>query len=186
MAIENSTKNSRTTSWNHLRFFGVYSSKVRVAPAQWVELEVPLKKAVGSGAVILADDREANKTWCVDWQELFLYLTSQLLQDKHTWTHRPGPEERDVCTLPLTKFILSLPGWIRAANRGIGDIRTACLFPLVKSKCFLDSGVRRCCKVGHSCMRRVIDCSSVPHKMAQCCSGNPNCSSPWWTRVRNF
>ena len=27
-------------------------------------------------------------------------------------------------------------------------------------------GVRRCCKVGHSCMGRVIGCSSVPHKMA--------------------
>ena len=50
--------------------------------------------------------------------------------------------------------------------RGTGDFRPACLLPLVKSTCFLDSGVRRCFKVGQSCMRRVIDCSSIPHKLA--------------------
>ena len=91
----------------------------------------------------------------------FLYLTSQLLQDRHTWTFRHGIQERDVCTLLLTNSMLGLPCWIRAGHQGVGDVRPACLFPLVKSKCFLDSGVRRCCKVGHSCMRRVIDCSSV-------------------------
>ena len=98
----------------------------------------------------------------------FLYLTSQLLQDKQTWTHRPGLQERDVCTLLLTKSILGLLDWLRAGYRGLGDIRHAWLFPLVKSKCSLDSGVRRCCKSGHPCMRRVIDCSSVSHKMAWC------------------
>ena len=140
--------------------------QVRAPPSPWAELKVPLEAAVRDGDVILADDREANKAWCEDRQELFLHLTSQLLQDKHTWTHRPGLQERDVCTLLLTKSILGLPGWIRAGYRGVGDIRPACLFPLVKSKCFLESGVRRCCKVGQSCMRRVIDCSSIPHKMA--------------------
>ena len=72
----------------------------------------------------------------------------------------------DVCTLLLTKSILGLPKWIRAGYQGVGDVRPACLFPLVKSKCILDSGVRRCYKAGHSCMKRVIDCSSVLHKMA--------------------
>ena len=110
-----------------------------------------------------ADDREANKAWCVDRQELFLYLTSQLLQDKHPWTLRPGLQERDVLH---SSSILGLPGWIRAGYLSVGDIRPACLFPLVTSKCFLDSGFRRCCKAAHSCMRRVIDCSPVPHKMA--------------------
>ena len=126
----------------------------------WAELEVPLEAAVRDGDVFLADDREAKKAWCVDRQELLLCLTSQLLQDKHTWTHRPALQE----TLLLTKSILGLPGWIRAGYRGVGDIRPACLFPSVKSKCFLDYGVW-CCKVGHSCMGRVIACS-VPHKMA--------------------
>ena len=140
--------------------------QVRAPPAQWAELEVPLRAALRHSDVLLADDREANKAWCVDRKELFLYLTSQLLQDMHTWTFRPGLQEKDVCALLLTKSILGLPNWIRAGYKGVGDVRPACLFPLVKSKCFLDSGVRRCCKVGHSCVRRVIDCSSLPHKMA--------------------
>ena len=48
--------------------------------------------------------------------------------------------------------------------------------------------VRRCCRVGHSCMRRVIGLllSSSQDGLAQRCSGNPNGSTPWWTRVRNF
>ena len=61
------------------------------------------------------------------------------------------------------------PSWLDTCSTKIGDVRPACMFPLVKSKCFLDSGVHRCCKVGHSCRRRVIDCSSVPHKMAWRC-----------------
>ena len=85
----------------------------------WAELEVPLEAAVRDGDVFLADDREAKKAWCVDRQELFLCLTSELLQDKHTWTHRTAFQERDVCTLLLTKSILGLPGWIRAGYRGL-------------------------------------------------------------------
>ena len=96
-------------------------------------------------------------------------VTLQLLQDKHTWTFLPGLQERDVCTLLLTKSILGLPNWIRAGYKGVGDLRPASMFPLVKSKCFLDSGFRRCCKGGHSCTRRVVDCSSVPHEMAWRC-----------------
>ena len=69
----------------------------------------------------------------------------------------PGLQERSVCTLLLTKSVLGFPDWIRCGCRGVGDIRPACLLPLVKSKCFLDFWVRR---------RRVMDCSSIPHKMA--------------------
>ena len=155
---------TRIPQRTHGTMCGILDSihQVRAPPPQWAELEA----AVRTRDVLLADDREANKACCVDRQELFLYLTSQLLQDKHTWTLWPGFQERDVCTLLLTKSILGLPDWIRSGYRGVGDIRPACLFPLVKSKCFLDSGVRWCCKSGHSCVRRVIGCSSILHKMA--------------------
>ena len=69
--------------------------QVRAPPPQWAELEVPLEAAARDGDVLLADDRETNKAWRVDRQELFLYITWQLLQDKHTWTQRPGLQERD-------------------------------------------------------------------------------------------
>ena len=59
------------------------------------------------------------------------------------------------------KSTLGLPSWVRAGYKGIGDIGLACLFALVMSKCFLDSGLRWCGKTGLSCMRRVVDCSSI-------------------------
>ena len=77
-------------------------------------------------------------------------VVRQTKLDTPTWTSR----KRCLCTFFLTKSILGLPDWIRSGHRGVGDIRPACLFLLVRSKCFLDSRVRRCCKVGHSCMRR--------------------------------
>ena len=125
------------------------------------ELEVPLEAAVRSGAAIHADDREANKAWCVDRQELFLYLTSQLLQDRYSWTDWLGLQESNVCTLLLTKSI-----WVCLTGYGLGTegletfVLRACS-PWSNTSGFLDSGVRRCCKVGHSCMRRVIGCSSA-------------------------
>ena len=82
------------------------------------------------------DVREANKARCVDRQELFLYLTSQLLQDKHTWTYRSGLQERDVWVLHSWAHLV-----------------------------------------------RVIDCSSVPLKMAWRCSGDPHSIATWWTGV---
>ena len=59
--------------------------KLGAPPSQWAVLDVPLRAAVRNGDVLLADDREAKKAWCVDRQELILYLTLQVLQDKHTW-----------------------------------------------------------------------------------------------------
>ena len=106
----------RTHTQLHGTMCGILESihQVRAPPTQWAELEVPLRAAVRNGDVLLADDLEANKAWCVDRQELFLYLTSQLLQDKHTWTFRPGLQERDACTLLPTKsfFLAFLAGHV--------------------------------------------------------------------------
>ena len=84
-------------------------------------------------------------------------------------------QDRDVCTLLLTKPILGLPDWIRSGYRGVGDIRPACLFPLVISKY---SGVRRCCKVGQFVREEVCLFDSSQDGLAQRCSGNPNGSTP--------
>ena len=65
--------------------------QVRAPPAQWAELEVPLRAAVRDGDVLLADDREANMAWCVDRQELFSYLIPAWASGKrclHTPPHQ--------------------------------------------------------------------------------------------------
>ena len=74
---------------------------------------------------------------------------------KETFAHFSSP----------SLLLVFLTGYVLDTQR-LGTFVLLACFPLVKSKCFLDSGVRRCCKVGHSCLRSVIGCSSVPHKMA--------------------
>ena len=98
--------------------------RVMAPPAQWAELEVPLRAAVRDGGVLLADDREANKAWCVDRQELFLHLTSITVARQahldipawalgkrrlHTSPHQVyfGPSWRDTCRIPT--------GWRRSS-----------------------------------------------------------------------
>ena len=106
------------------------------------------------GDVILADDREASKAWCVDRQELFSGDSSLGFRTE-MFAHFSSPR----------LFWAFLAGYV-LDTKGVGDVRPACLFPLVKSKFFLHSGSRRCSKDGHCCMKMVIDCSSVLHKMA--------------------
>ena len=127
--------------------------QVGAPPPQWAELEVPL------GAMVMSSLRTiVGPTRRGAW-----------IGKNYSCISRRNCCKRSIPELTplLTKSILGLQGWLRAGYRGVGDIRPACLFPSVKSKCFLDSGVRRCWKVGHSCMRRVIDCSSVPHKISR-------------------
>ena len=143
----------------------VYSNsihQVRAPPPQWAELEVPLEAAVRNGDVFLADDREANKAW-IGWN---CSISRRNCCKTSIPGHlRPGLQELDVCTLLLTKSGSSWldTGWVL---RGWGH--SSCL-PVPTGQIQVLPGLgrgRRCCKVGHSCMRRVIDCSSVPHKMA--------------------
>ena len=58
-----------------------------------------------------------------------------------------------------------LPGLLRKRVRPTGDRQCSppLMFGFVKSKCFSDDGVRKCLKAGHSCVRRVLDMSSIPN-----------------------
>ena len=57
----------RTHAQLYGTMYGILESthQVWVPPAQWAELEVPFEAAARGGAVILADDRDANKATCV-------------------------------------------------------------------------------------------------------------------------
>ena len=154
---ENSTKMSYTTLWNHEWYLGVFSSSQGAACA------------VGrDGGAAQSDSarwrRSLGRRSGV--QQGVVRGSAGIILVSHVTTVarqalRPGRQERDVCTLLLTKSVLGLPGWTRAGYQGIRDVRPACMCQIQ-----VFSGVRRCCKVGLSCMRRVVDCSSVPHKMA--------------------
>ena len=62
---------------------------------------------------------------CVDRQELFLYLTSQLLQDKQTWTFWPGLQERCLYTSPHPVYFG--PSWLDTCWIPSGWGRSSCL-----------------------------------------------------------
>ena len=134
----------------------------RAPTAQWAELEVPLRRP---GAVVLSFMRTTvRRTRRGAWidRNYFCISRRNCCKTSIPWTYRPGLQESDVCTLLLTKSVLGLLDWIRAGYKGVGD---SVPVPAGQPRVCLGLWVRRC-KVGHSCMRRVIDCSSVPHKLA--------------------
>ena len=62
---------TRIPQRTHAQLYGIVygilesTHQVRAPPAQWAQLEVPFEAAARGGAVILADDRDANKATCV-------------------------------------------------------------------------------------------------------------------------
>ena len=86
---------------------------------------------------------------------------------RQTYLDSPAGASRTGCLHPSAHQICSGSSWLDTGWLPRGWRHSSCMpVPTCQIQCFLDSGIRRCCKVGHSCMRRVIDGSSVPHKMA--------------------
>ena len=100
--------------------------QVRAPPALWGELEVPPRAAVRDSDVLLADDREANKAWCVDRQELFLYLTSSTVTRlAHLDTPEWASRERRLHTSPHQ--VCFGPSWLETCRIPRGWRRSSCL-----------------------------------------------------------
>ena len=57
--------------------------------------------------------------------------------------------------------LFGLPAWLQGGPAP--EWAAPILFPLVKSKCYSDSGQRISEKPGHSCWRRILDVSRMPH-----------------------
>eukprot|EP00972_Heterocapsa_arctica_P021631 3180456-Heterocapsa_arctica.AAC.1 len=75
-----------------------------------------------------------------------------LLQDHATWKHRPDITLDDVTKYLWARASLGLPSWLRKSSSS--SCSPPSMFPLVKSKCYADSGEHICAKPGHSCWRR--------------------------------
>ena len=90
-------------------------------------------------------------------------MLTQLLADP-MWNLLPNVTPSSALQWLFAKARLGLPNflqrWPSSAGRKVAGPR---LFGFVKSKCFQDSGEHSCQKPGHSCLRRVIDMSAVPH-----------------------
>ena len=129
-------------------------------PPLWDQMEQPMRGVMHQGWALIGDDRDAGKVWRVRPEEMFLHMTSAMLDDPATWCPWPDLHPDQVVSYMWARSKLGLPGWLRKS--AAPTCRPPSVFPLVKSKCFLDDGTRRCTKVAHSCWRRVIDCSGLP------------------------
>jgi len=120
--------------------------------------EARFREACGSGMALVGDDRDASKMWLVEACPMFLHLLSAILADP-AWIRMPSISTDDVVRMMWAKCYLGLPAWLR---RGATRCRPPSVFPLIKSKCWADSGIRLCVKAGHSCWRRVIGSGEQP------------------------
>ena len=94
----------------------------------------------------------------------------------------------DVCTLLLAKSNLGLPDWIRAGVQS--DWRRAACVPVPAGQIQMFPGLW-----GSSVLQSWTFMYEKSHglllrssqdALAQRCSGNQNCNTPWWPRLRNF
>ena len=105
---------------------------------------------------VLGDDRDACKAWVVENDQMHAGILRGLTDDLADW-------QPTRLSLPRARFLewgrgmAGLPSWMRRFSPAAASIRLATLFPLVKTKCFEDTGVKRCMKEAHSCWSRVID-----------------------------
>ena len=65
-------------------------------PSQWERMERPMYEALGSGLVLVGDDRDACKMWCVDGREMFAHVVEECQPDP-AWTMRRDFTPNDVC-----------------------------------------------------------------------------------------
>ena len=134
-------------------------------PAPWSAFERPMMEATKTHRVILQDDRKPGKAWGIDTRDLVFSMLAQLHADRG-WVQRPDLRPRHVLVWLRARAVLGLPGFLRRAE--FGKKRRGALqkppgmFPLIKSKCIRNDGVRMCTKPQHSCWRRVLDMSQTP------------------------
>ena len=134
------------------------------APSEWTALQSPMELVAPDlrGKAVIGDDKDHSKIWVADQGDLCRYVAECVEMDK-SWAKRDDLRPRDVSVWLWARAFWGLPAWLRRGRLATsGNVKFPTVFPLVKGKCFSVSGSRKCEKVGHSCMRRVVDCAGAP------------------------
>ena len=90
--------------------------------------------AVLAAAVLLPDDRDPCKMWCVKSGDMVNYLYGSLCADSGTWRRRPDLTVAQVVAYLWAVPFLGLPAWLRL--RWNATCWAPSILPLVMSKCF--------------------------------------------------
>ena len=134
------------------------------APSEWFALQSPMDLVAPDlrGKAVIGDDKDHSKIWVADQGDLCRYVAECVEMDK-SWAKRDDLRPRDVSVWLWARAFWGLPAWLRRGKLATsGNVKFPTVFPLVKGKCFSVTGSRKCEKVGHSCMRRVVDCAGAP------------------------
>ena len=128
-----------------LRSLGMVEScagkvQLPVAPEIWKAQEVVLKSALPLNAVVVGDDRSSTKLWSVSSTELQANMLASALGDPQ-WILEPHLGAGALKNLAVAKGMAGLPSWLRSERNAVVNCVPPFVFPLVKSKCFTDSGV---------------------------------------------
>ena len=143
---------------------GLLRSYFPDAPSEWTALQSPMDVVAPDlrGKAVIGDDKDQSKIWVADRDDLCRYVTECVEMDK-SWAKRDDLRPRDVSVWLWARAFWGLPAWLRRGKLVTsGGVKFPTVFPLVKGKCFNVTGSRKCEKVGHSCMRRVVDCAGAP------------------------
>ena len=135
-------------------------------PSEWQAMESEMQQVLDDSdeCVIISDDKDCDKVWACDGQDLFRYLHQQALMDPD-WRLRLDISPRDAAVWMWGRAVAALPEWLRTPRflpPVSASTRPPYVFPTVKGKCFSPSGQRICQKPFHSCFRRVVNCSDAP------------------------
>ena len=112
--------------------------------------------------VWLQEDKDKKANWSCSEKTLHAMVIEHLVAKDGPWepTDLPPAEARKLLAGCVHA---ALPPCLRR-----GPMRTECplpsLFMNVKGKCFHPSGGKLCCDAGHSCFRKVVNCSKLLFK----------------------
>ena len=119
-----------------------------------------MSQSVANFEVIVQDDKDSGGAWGMPKATLFAVMCKLVFSDPQ-WELLPiSVSQAAVATYTLAN--LALPKWAKRRYQSHLRVQPPYLFPLVKSKCWSDSGAHVCSSPGHSCWRKVVSFVGVP------------------------
>lgn len=115
--------------------------------------------------VLAQDDKDRRRTWGMTRMCLWSWLVCQVFRDPDRWV-RVDISHADLKIMVIALCMFALPKWLQAGGWAYNRIVPPYMYLFVKSKCFHGSGIRKCCKQGHSCMRKVVSFAGFPKRRA--------------------
>ena len=119
--------------------------------------------SLSSSTTFLHDDRLHTRAWSTTTEEYVSHLLLGMAKDTEAWRFRPEMRPPVCLIWAETRAILGLPFFLRRRVRQVAPAIPQ-VFAFVKSKCWDPRGGHVCTKIGHSCVRRVVDMAGTTFK----------------------